>query len=195
MLRKQRFSLDFFVFFPPFLEPSSCGEFPLPLATLSFLCDVVTWNCFCVLSVFDPFQLAVDLRNPLYGHTNSALSYTFENLWHYTVGLERLKKSQEIDSAESRSVNVRQGCCFCSSTFYFKAAPELQSMILFHKIVKEGQIWSMRCAELSVEFVTETVVAGHQGSVCAVRRTCSVGFWFLAALKPLVTMQPSSSTA
>lgn len=131
----------------------------------------------------------------MYGHPNSALSYTCENLWHYVLGLERLKKSHEICSAESRSVNVRQGCCFCSSTFYFKAAPELQSLILFHNIEKEGQIWSVRCAVLSVEFVTETVIAGCHGSVCAARKTCSVGFWFLAAFKPLVTIQPSSSTA
>lgn len=108
----------------------------------------------------------MDLRNPMYGHPNSALSYTCENLWHYAVGLERLKKSHEIHSAESHSVNVRQGCCFCSSTFYFKPAPELESMMLFHNIEKQGRIWSVRCAELSVEFVTETVIAGHHSSVC-----------------------------
>lgn len=124
--------------------------------------------------------MAVNQRNHMYGHPNSARSYTCENPWHYTVGSERLKKSHEIHSAESRSVNVRQGCCFCSSTFYFKAAPELQSMILFHNIEKEGQIWSMRCAMLSVEFVTEIVIVGRHGSVCAARKTCSVGFWFLA---------------
>lgn len=77
---------------------------------------------------------------------NSALSYTCGNLWHYTVGLERLKKSHEIHSVESCSVNVRQGCCFCSSTFYFKAVFELLSMILFHNVGKEGRIWSMGCA-------------------------------------------------
>lgn len=126
---------------------------------------------------------------------NSALSYTCGNLWHYTVGLERLKKSREIRSVESCSVNVRQGCCFSSSTFYFKAVPELQSMILFHNIEKEGRIWSLRCAVLSVEFVTETVIAGRHGSVCAARKTCSVALWFLAAFKPLVTMHPSSSKA
>lgn len=68
-------------------------------------------------------------------------------------------------------------------------------MMLFHNIEKEGQIWGARCAELSVEFVTETVIAGHHGSVCAAREMCSVGFWFLAAFKPLVAMHPSSSTA
>lgn len=127
----------------------------------------------------------------MYRHPNSALGYTCENLWHYMVGLERLKKSHETHPAESRSVNVRQGCCFCSSTFYFKAAPELQTMILFHNIEKEGQIWSVRCAVLSVEFVTETLTAGCHGSVCAVRKMCSVGLWFLAVFKPLAS---SSST-
>lgn len=71
----------------------------------------------------------MDLSNHMYGHPNSALSYTCENLWQCMVGLERLEKSHEIHSAESHSVDVRQGCCFCSSTFYFKAAPELQSMM------------------------------------------------------------------
>lgn len=116
----------------------------------------------------------------MYGHPNSALSYTCENLWHYTVGLEKLKKSREIHSTESRSVNVRQGCCFCSSMFCFKAVPELQSMILFCNLEKEGQVWSVRCAVLSVKFVTETVVAGYHSCVCAARKTSSVGFWFLA---------------
>lgn len=35
---------------------------------------------------------------------------------------------------------------FFSSTFYFKAIPELQSKVLFHSIEIERQIWSMRCA-------------------------------------------------
>lgn len=96
VLRKQHFSPPL----PsPFSKPISCGEFPLPLAMLSFLCSVVTQNCFCVVSVFDPFQLAENRRSHMYGHPKSALSYTCENLWHYTVGLERLKKSHGIRCA------------------------------------------------------------------------------------------------
>lgn len=98
------------------------------------------------------------------------------------------KKSHEIHCAESLSVNVRQGCCFCASTFYFKAVPDLQSMELFHNIETEGQIWSMRCAMLSVELATKTAFARHNSSVCAVRQTCSMDFWFLAVFMLLATV-------
>lgn len=83
---------------------------------------------------------------------------------------------------------------FCARMFYFKAVPELQSMILFRNTEEEGQIWSMRCAVLSVEFATKTALSRRYSSVCAVRQRCSVGFWFPAAFKPLVTVQPSSSS-
>lgn len=132
-------------------------------------------------------------RNHIHRDPDFAPSYTCENLWHYTIVLERLKKSREICCAECRSVNVRQGCCFRTSTFYFKAVPELQSMILLHNMETEGPIWSARCAVLSVWFATKTVLARCRGSVCAARQACFVGFWFLAAFKPQVTVRPSFS--
>lgn len=54
---------------------------------------------------------------------------------------------------------------FFTSTFYFKAVPKLQSTILFHSIEIEGQIWSMRCAMLTVDLATKTAVARHNSSV------------------------------
>lgn len=176
------------LFFKPQQLRCACGEFPLLGTRLSFLCDAVTLNCFCTLSAFDPLQLAASRRNHIYGDPNSALSCTSENLRHYTIGLERLKKSCESRFTGSCSVNVRQGYCFCASTFYFKAVPELQSMILFHNIEVEGEIWSMRCAVLSVEFAIQTDLARRGSNVCAVRSMFSVGFWFLSAFKPLVTV-------
>lgn len=44
-------------------------------------------------------------------------------------------------------------------------------MILFHNIEKEGQIWSVRCAVLSEEFVTETVLLGATAVSVLVERS------------------------
>lgn len=105
------------------------------------------------------------------------------------------KKNLMRSTALKVSVNVRQGCCFCASTFYFKAVPNPQSMELFHNIETEGQIWSMRCAMLSVELATKTAFARHNSSVCAVRQTCSMNFWFLAVFTLLATAWPPSFLA
>lgn len=188
VLGKQHFC--FFFLFPLFSQPSSCVVLaanslchrPCFPSLGMLLCGIASVLCQCLTPCNWQWIEEIIYRDP-----DSALSYACGNLWHYTIGLEKLKKSREIHSTESRSVNVRQDCCFCASTFYFKALPELQLMMLFRNIETEGQIWSVRCAVLSVEFAAKNVLTRCPGSVCAARQTCSVGFWLLAAFKLLAT--------
>jgi len=52
-------------------------------------------------------------------------------------------------------------------------------MIQFHSIEVKGQIWSMRCAVLSMECATKTVLSRLSSSVCAVRQMCFLGCLYL----------------